>query len=744
MAAGRKEGMQDLKRELNDSQYEAVTTTEGPVLVVAGAGSGKTRVIEYRSLHLVRGDIEPESILLLTFTRRSAREMIDRAARNDLRCSRIDGGTFHSFASRILRRYNNNLGLSNSFTIYDEGDAEEAIRRCCNKMGYDQDKEFPKKNELKNVFSLCVNKGLNVDDAVSKTYRDYEDWLGEIRTVQEEYARYKLRNNSVDYDDLLVYLKVVLENDEIRERLSAQYRYIMVDEFQDTNRVQADIVHLLAKKNGNVMAVGDDAQSIYGFRGANYLNILEFPGRFAGCKVIKLEENYRSTQSILNVGNAILNTMSHKFEKQLVSATGATGEKPVLRGFDDAYDEADWVAQKVISMLATGTPLGDMAVLFRTTFTSMPLQAELVKRGIRFKLFGGKKFYETAHVRDVVSYLRLVANPTDELAWQRVLLLLPGIGTRTVERFLELITGYDTLRDIIDKVITPVCTGQKHSDVFASLKGLLDTITGARVAPSASEAGGASPSRSRCELSAGARVCPVEDGVAPSASEAGGASRTHEWVPGSRCELSAGARVAPSASEAATRCAGARAKGAALSPARQLEHVIAHYSPIMKAKYKKDSARVKELVMLQHMAQRYATLKDFLADVAVDPDKDAQDGDLEFLTLSTVHSAKGLEWSRVFLIGLVDGVFPSGRSLIDSGEGDVEEEKRLLYVAVTRARDELFMSSFARNGAGERSGSRLCRFLEAKNVRKTFEEEARKSTSTSGRSRSRGARYPRR
>jgi DNA helicase-2/ATP-dependent DNA helicase PcrA len=682
LAAGRKEGMQDLKRELNDSQYEAVTTTEGPVLVVAGAGSGKTRVIEYRSLHLVRGDIEPESILLLTFTRRSAREMIDRAARNDLRCSRIDGGTFHSFASRILRRYNNNLGLSNSFTIYDEGDAEEAIRRCCNKMGYDQDKEFPKKNELKNVFSLCVNKGLNVDDAVSKTYRDYEDWLGEIRTVQEEYARYKLRNNSVDYDDLLVYLKVVLENDEIRERLSAQYRYIMVDEFQDTNRVQADIVHLLAKKNGNVMAVGDDAQSIYGFRGANYLNILEFPGRFAGCKVIKLEENYRSTQSILNVGNAILNTMSHKFEKQLVSATGATGEKPVLRGFDDAYDEADWVAQKVISMLATGTPLGDMAVLFRTTFTSMPLQAELVKRGIRFKLFGGKKFYETAHVRDVVSYLRLVANPTDELAWQRVLLLLPGIGTRTVERFLELITGYDTLRDIIDKVITPVCTGQKHSDVFASLKGLLDTITGAR--------------------------------------------------------------VAPSASEAATRCAGARAKGAALSPARQLEHVIAHYSPIMKAKYKKDSARVKELVMLQHMAQRYATLKDFLADVAVDPDKDAQDGDLEFLTLSTVHSAKGLEWSRVFLIGLVDGVFPSGRSLIDSGEGDVEEEKRLLYVAVTRARDELFMSSFARNGAGERSGSRLCRFLEAKNVRKTFEEEARKSTSTSGRSRSRGARYPRR
>ncbi len=209
---------QDLKSELNASQYEAVVSTEGPVLVIAGAGSGKTRVIEYRSLYLVQSGVDPESILLLTFTRRSAQEMIERAARNDPRCSRIDGGTFHSFASKILRSYSKNLGLSNSFTIYDEGDAEEAIRRCCNKMGYDQDKEFPKKNELKNVFSLCINKEMDVGDAVLKTYVDYEDRLGEIKTVQKEYAEYKLRNNCVDYDDLLVYLRVILGIDEVREQ----------------------------------------------------------------------------------------------------------------------------------------------------------------------------------------------------------------------------------------------------------------------------------------------------------------------------------------------------------------------------------------------------------------------------------------------------------------------------------------------------------------------------------------------
>ena len=630
--------VRNLKEELNASQYEAVTTTEGPVLVIAGAGSGKTRVIEYRSLYLVQQEVDPESILLLTFTRRSAQEMIERASRNDSRCGKIDGGTFHSFASKALRIYCKSIGLSSSFTIYDEGDAEEAIRRCCNKMGYDDDKEFPKKNELKTVFSLCVNKGMNVDDAVLTTYADYEDRLGEIRTVQKEYADYKLRNNCVDYDDLLVYLRAVLMIDEVKERLSSRYRYIMVDEYQDTNGVQADIVRLLSGKHNNIMVVGDDAQSIYGFRGANHLNILKFPEEFEGCRVIKLQENYRSTQSILDVGNAVLNNMTRKFEKRLVSATGNTGEKPVIWRFGDVYEEADWVAGRVQALKAADIPMREMAVLFRTAFTSMPLQAELVKRGIRFKLFGGRKFYEMANVRDVISYLRLVANPTDELAWHRVLMLLPGVGVKTVERLLGLIVHYHALHDIIDKVFTPFSSGQKNSDVFASLKSLLQSVS--------------DPS---------------------------------------------------------------------LKPARQLELVMKHYGPIMKVKYKKDSTRVKELVMLGQMAERYRTLKDFLADVAVDPDKDPKDDDFEYLTLSTVHSAKGLEWGRVFLIGLVDGIFPSSRSFSDIDSGDMEEEKRLFYVAVTRAKDQLALSHYVRKGANDRSPALLCRFLDPGNVRITVE-----------------------
>ncbi len=633
--------MENLKTQLNTSQYEAVTTTEGPVLVIAGAGSGKTRVIEYRSLYLVQREIDPESILLLTFTRRSAQEMIERASRNDPRCSKIDGGTFHSFASRVLRIYSKNLGLSNSFTIYDEGDAEEAIRRCCNKMGYDQDKEFPKKNELKNVFSLCVNKGMDVDDAVLKTYVDYEDRLGEIRTVQKEYAEYKLRNNCVDYDDLLVYLRVVLGIDEVRERLSSRYRYIMVDEFQDTNGVQADIVRLLAGRHNNVMVVGDDAQSIYGFRGANHMNILRFPGEFQGCKVIMLQENYRSTQSILDVGNAVLNNMSHKYEKRLVSATGNIGEKPVVSRFDDVYEEAAWVARRVHALRAKGIPVREMAVLFRTAFTSMPLQAELVKQGIRFKLFGGRKFYEMANVRDVISYLRFIANPADELAWHRVLMLLPGIGARTVERLLEMITHYSALADIIEKVFTPLCSGQKNSDVFASFKKLIQAIH--------------SPS---------------------------------------------------------------------MVPSHQVDLVMEHYGPIMETKYRKDPLKVRELAMLGQMARRYTNLKDFLADVSVDPDKDPKDDSTEFLTLSTVHSAKGLEWGRVFLIGLVDGVFPSSRSFDDGDGNDIEEEKRLFYVAVTRAKEELLLSFYVKKGVNERSKARLCRFLDPANVKKTFESRA--------------------
>jgi DNA helicase-2/ATP-dependent DNA helicase PcrA len=388
------------------------------------------------------------------------------------------------------------------------------------------------------------------------------------------------------------------------------------------------------------MAVGDDAQSIYGFRGANHLNILKFPERFPGCRVIKLEENYRSTQPILDVGNAVLNNMKQKFDKRLVSGAGLTGDKPTLHHFNDIYEEAEWVARKVEGLKATGVPVREIAVLFRTAYTAMPLQSELIKRNIRFRLFGGRKFYETAHVRDVISYLRIVANPVDELAWHRVLLLLPGIGTKTVERLLQLLSSQDNLTRIIDTAITPFCTGQKHSDTLLAFRDLLQSIG-----------------------------------------------------------------------------------NPAMPPAKALDKVISHYEPIMKVKHKKDASRTKELLMLKNMAQRYGSLKEFLADVSVDPDKEGPD-DSEYLTLSTVHSAKGLEWGRVFLIGLVEGVFPSGKSIMGDDSSEIEEEQRLFYVAVTRAKEELFMSLYNKNGSGERSVDGLSRFLVPKNVRETINQRS--------------------
>jgi DNA helicase II / ATP-dependent DNA helicase PcrA len=638
----------DLRTLLNSAQYDAATTTEGPLLVIAGAGSGKTRVIEYRCLHLVQSGVNPESILLLTFTRRSAQEMIQRAGRQDPLCSKIDGGTFHSFASKVLRRHSNALGLSGSFTIYDEGDAEEAIRRCSTRMGYDQDKEFPKKNELKTMFSICVNKELTVDDAVKKSYREYDGWLNEIRDVHKEYEVYKRKSHCLDYDDLLVYLKLALEHDDIRGKITASYDYIMVDEFQDTNGVQADIVSLLARKNGNIMAVGDDAQSIYGFRGANHRNILLFPQKFPGCKVIKLEENYRSTQAILDVGNGVLSNMRHRFDKRLVSATGLYGEKPGIRHFEEIQEEALWVAEKIKTLNARGVKMGEIAVLFRTAYASMPLQGELIKRGYSFRLFGGRKFYETAHVRDVIAYLKAIVNPADELAWYRVLMLLPGVGIRTVERLLGLISHYARLGDVVEKVLKPFSAGQKHSELFASLCTLIQTVT-----------------------------------------------------------------------------------TAALTPAEQLDRIIAYYSPLMKAKYKKDSARAKELIMLRNMALRYSNLKDFLNDVAVDPDKDSND-ESEILTLSTIHSAKGLEWGRVFVIGLIEGIFPSSRAINEGDAADLDEEERLLYVAVTRAKEELFLSYYEKNGTTSHMSSSLCRFLQPDNVRATYDEKGNPMAAISG------------
>ncbi len=630
----------EIKRQLNPSQFAAVTTTEGPVLVIAGAGSGKTRVIEYRVLHLVEKKVNPHSILLLTFTRGAAREMISRATRHDPRCKDVDGGTFHSFAYKQLKKYAKNLGFSDSFSLLDEGDAAQAVQRCATRLGfYEKEKRYPKKDTLRAIISMSVNKNISISEVLKKEYPHFLEYAEDLENLRKEYTAYKINKNYLDYDDLLVYLRLLLENEEMRERLSRKYRYIMVDEYQDTNRLQGDITYLLAERHGNVMIVGDDAQSIYGFRGASHENIMDFPRRFPECTIIKLEENYRSTQSILDVANAVLENMKNKYSKCLVSAKKQVGEKPHLLFFKDAHEEGDRVAEMIKRQRDEGISLGHQCVLFRSQYLSIPLQAELSRRNIPFEVFGGLKFYETAHVKDVMSHIKILANPRDELAWGRVLMLIEGIGPRTSESITAEILSNTALDSILEMVFTRHEKGRRYSEGIKKL--------------------------------------------------------------------------------------GALFKGAgneALNVGERFSLVLDYYIPLLKDRFDDWHLRLNDLETLRQISMRYTSLEELLEDLSVEPPErgvwrvePSRPDEEKPLTLSTIHSAKGLEWESVFIIGMMDGVLPVAFSL--DNEDEIEEEQRLFYVAVTRAKNHLFLSL---HHEGFRGGitqlNKLSRFIDVPNV----------------------------
>ncbi len=632
--------MIDLKTQLNPSQYAAVTTLDGPIVVIAGAGSGKTRVIEYRVLYLVQNKINPNSILLLTFTRRAAKTMLDRAARHDPRCKNVEGGTFHSFAYKMLKRYAQVIGFPESFSILDEGDAEEAIHSCCNMLGFfSREKRFPKKDTLKGIISMSINKNISIGDVLKKEYPHFLEYSSDIENLRKKYTEYKINKNYLDYDDLLVYLRLLLENEDIKNRLSQKYQYIMVDEYQDTNTLQGDITYLLAEKHRNVMVVGDDAQSIYGFRGASHKNIMEFPKKFPECKIIKLEENYRSTQSILDVANSVLENMKNTYSKCLISADKRIGNKPQLQYFKDSYEEAEWVASKIKELHDEGILFNHQGVLYRSSNISIPLQAALRKRNIPYRVFGGLKFYETAHIKDIMSHIKVLVNPKDELAWNRVLMLIEGIGPTTSERISEEILVCSGFSNIIEKVFTKYNKGHKYSEGLTKLGSVLKT---------------------------------AYDGK--------------------------------------------------LNVVEQFEIVLNYYQPILKDKFDDWHLRLNDLETLRQISMGYDSLEELLADFAIEPPErgvGAVDPSLpeeeKPLTLSTIHSAKGLEWESVFLIGLIDGVLPV-RFALNSQE-DIEEEHRLFYVGITRAKNHLFLSL---HHEGTRGGinqfNKISRFVDVPNV----------------------------
>ena len=591
---------------LNPAQLEAVTAPDGPVLVIAGAGSGKTRTIVHRLAWLAEQGVPASDMLLLTFTRKASREMLLRAT--DLlgySIGGVHGGTFHSFAFSVLRQYRP-AWAEGPVTVMDSADSASAIQQCKERLKVGKgDRSFPKTQTIIGLLSKARNKEISIGDVLQRDAQHLLPHADALESIGEAYRGYRRQHGLLDYDDLLFELEDLLKGDPeagregLAERFRERYRYIMVDEYQDTNRVQARLVRLLAGEAGNVMAVGDDAQSIYAFRGADVRNILDFPKLVPGTRVIRLEENYRSTQPVLDVANAVLAPASEGFRKNLFTTKENTSKTPRVRLVRPMSDltQANVVAARVEELLDR-YQAKEIAVLFRAGYQSYHLEVALSKRGIKFRKYGGLRYAEAVHVKDVVAFVRLAINPLDMPSFERVAGLSKGVGTKTAEKIYHVAAqgDFDALRK--------ACT--KYPDLWSDML-LLDKL------------------------------------------------REHN-----------------------------------LTPAALIEMVIEHYTPRLQAIFPDDWPRRQQgLSELAHIASAYTDLEQFVADLSLEtPEDDADEFDeAGRVVLSTIHSSKGLEWDAVILLDLVEDRFPSRHALVRPE--DFEEERRLMYVACTRAREDL-------------------------------------------------------
>jgi DNA helicase-2/ATP-dependent DNA helicase PcrA len=607
--------------ELNQQQLAAATHADGPLLVVAGAGTGKTMMLAARVAHLLGRGVRPERILLLTFSRRAAREMLSRAARlgGAAESGRVWGGTFHAVGNRLLRLHGRALGLRPDFTVLDQADGADVMNLLRDELGYSsRERRFPRKETLAGIYSRTVNAGTKLVDVLGRHYPWCLDEAEGIREIFVAYTARKRARNVLDYDDLLLHWKVLAWDDRTRAQLAEMFDHVLVDEYQDTNALQADILEGLRPPVGprNVTVVGDDAQSIYGFRAATVRNILEFPERFPGTTILKLERNYRSTPPLLAASNAVIALSPQRHEKTLWSDRPGTG-RPALRACLDEADQADVVCRSVLAHREEGVPLKAQSVLFRAAHHSDLLEVELARRNIPFVKYGGLKFLEAAHVKDALACLRVLENPWDEVAWFRVLQLPDGIGPAGARRTMAAIGVDAGVRG-------------DESPLAAFLESSLEV---------------------------------------PKAA-----------APGIR----------------ALRSALAGCTDETLPPAGQLETLRAFLEPVIARRYEAPIARIHDLEQLELLAQGYEARGRFLAEITLDPPSSTGDLagpphlDEDYLVLSTIHSAKGLEWEVVHVIHAADGMIPSDMATGD--EDEIEEERRLLYVALTRARDALHVT----------------------------------------------------
>ncbi len=597
-------------RALNDDQREAVFTLEGPLLVIAGAGTGKTRTLTYRVARLLETGLPPDEIVLLTFTRRAAQEMVGRVEKLlGVDCQGIVGGTYHAFAVRMLTRFPPE-GYPNRFSILDRGDAEDTIQLVRGQRGLGRgERRFPRKRTLMDVFSKAVNRSTSIKQILEDEYEHFMPHLDAVMEIEKEYNAFKRRHALMDYDDLLVYLLEALrEEGRACKEMRARFKYLLVDEYQDTNQLQAEITDRLVAEHRNLMVVGDDSQSIYAFRGADYRNIVEFPTRYEDATVVKLERNYRSTQPVLDVTNAIIAKASIGFEKRLYTERRG-GEKPAIVMTDGEADQAAFIAQRIIEHREEGISLNRMAVLFRSSFQSYELEIELARRDIPYVKYGGFRFLEAAHIKDVMAHLRVLANPRDAISWNRLLCLVEGVGPK--------------------RAADVVAASATQSDPFAFSKAEIG-----------------SPLQRRLTA----------------LEELFGRLRTGKKP-----------------------------------PAAMVDEIIRYYEPILKDRYDDQQRRGRDLEHFQVLSEGYDGLERLLSDMSLDPPSRAVENRLatpldegERLVLSTIHSAKGMEWKVVIVLGALDGFFPSFWSARDPEA--LEEERRLMYVATTRTRDQLYIT----------------------------------------------------
>lgn len=648
-AASLPEKLSRYQAELNAEQFRVVTAKPQASLVVAGAGTGKTRTITYRVAYLIEQGISPNRILLATFTNRAAREMLKRveSLTGSQNVHKIWGGTFHRIGNLILRRHAESIGFSNNFSILDSEDSKDFVSTCVDEALIDtKSKRFPKSEVLQDIISYATNRDTPIDEVIINKYPYFEPLTSQIKIVDTVYHARKRERNVMDYDDLLLnWKRLLLEKSAIAEMYAEQFQHILVDEYQDTNRLQAEIIDLLAVKHRNVMVVGDDAQAIFAWRGAEFKNIYEFQKRYPEAELYKLETNYRSTPEILGLANVSIAANRKQFPKVLQAVRKSKDFKPALIPCSDVEQQSAFIASRILELRDEGVKLEDIAVLYRSHYHCLELQLELTRRGIPYSVRSGTRFFEQAHIKDVTSFLKLIVNPRDELAWKRVLLMIEGIGKATANKIWERLAFAESPLELV------------------KAEGAMQTQTETR--PSGSVSNALEKQSSALALS-------------PKLKQGAGWRNF--------------AKLLIELTNDDTKD----------NPARQIELILtSFYEEHLQANFENAEARLEDLRQLALYATRYETTEAFLSDLALIATEnfntpisgeDVIEGgdDDEMLTLSSVHQAKGLEWKVVFILWAADGRFPSPRALKDfDGE---EEERRLWYVALTRAKDQLYLT----------------------------------------------------